>query len=207
MAVQIVSNSARCAISSPWSGDSYDDNRLAIDGTVTTPEGSWSFADLRLLTDEARQVASWLCSVAAAALAVTAGYLRLACRWSASACRRWRRRAAPRLRRSARWPSGAGAPRPVSTAGRSPLHLIGHRVTHHPDGGTREPFRACPHVRVQVVGGEVGRAGLSAYHSSSPRNGTAAARDIARAAPQPKTDHTSGNNSRHCRLLRNGAPE
>ncbi|MGX1547554.1 WapI family immunity protein [Streptomyces adustus] len=26
-------------------GDSYDDNWLVVDGTVMTPEGSWSFAD------------------------------------------------------------------------------------------------------------------------------------------------------------------
>ncbi|MFI6341107.1 hypothetical protein [Streptomyces sp. NPDC050535] len=52
-------------------GDSYDDNWLVIDGTVTTPEGNWSFADPCLLTDEARQVASWLRAVAAGTVAVT----------------------------------------------------------------------------------------------------------------------------------------
>ncbi|MBT2508591.1 hypothetical protein J7I98_22415 [Streptomyces sp. ISL-98] len=52
-------------------GDSYDDNWLVIGGAVTTPEGSWSFADPCLLTDEAREVAAWLRAVAAGAVAVT----------------------------------------------------------------------------------------------------------------------------------------
>ncbi|MFE2288544.1 hypothetical protein ACFXDJ_30810 [Streptomyces sp. NPDC059443] len=52
-------------------GDAYDDNWLVIGGTVTTPEGSWSFADPCLLTDEARQVAPWLRAVAAGTVAVT----------------------------------------------------------------------------------------------------------------------------------------
>lgn len=52
-------------------GDSYDDNWLVIDGTVTTPEGNWSFADPCLLTDEARQVTSWLRAVAAGTVSVT----------------------------------------------------------------------------------------------------------------------------------------
>ncbi|AWW35337.1 WapI family immunity protein [Streptomyces cadmiisoli] len=52
-------------------GDSYDDNWLVIDGTVTTPEGSWSFADPCLLTDEAREVSAWLRAVAAGTVAVT----------------------------------------------------------------------------------------------------------------------------------------
>jgi hypothetical protein len=52
-------------------GDSYDDNWLIIDGTVTTPEGNWSFADPCLLTDEARQIAAWLRTVAAGTVAVT----------------------------------------------------------------------------------------------------------------------------------------
>ncbi|MGC4995047.1 MULTISPECIES: WapI family immunity protein [unclassified Streptomyces] len=52
-------------------GDSYDDNWLVIGGTVTTPEGSWSFSDPCLLTDEARQVSAWLRGVAAGAVAVT----------------------------------------------------------------------------------------------------------------------------------------
>lgn len=52
-------------------GDPYDDNWLVIDGTVTTPEGSWSFADPCLLTDEARQVAAWLRAVAGGTAAVT----------------------------------------------------------------------------------------------------------------------------------------
>ncbi|MCX5338571.1 WapI family immunity protein [Streptomyces atratus] len=52
-------------------GDSSDDNWLVIDGTVTTPEGSWTFADPCLLTDEARQVTSWLRAVAAGTVAVT----------------------------------------------------------------------------------------------------------------------------------------
>lgn len=53
-------------------GDAYDDNWLVIGGTVTTPEGSWSFADPCLLTDEARQVAAWLRAVAAGTVTVTA---------------------------------------------------------------------------------------------------------------------------------------
>ncbi|MEV7084401.1 hypothetical protein AB0O07_00620 [Streptomyces sp. NPDC093085] len=52
-------------------GDSYDDNWLIIDGTVITPEGSWSFADPCLLTDEARQVSAWLRAVAAGTVDVT----------------------------------------------------------------------------------------------------------------------------------------
>ncbi|MFD0078862.1 hypothetical protein ACFVIY_41575 [Streptomyces sp. NPDC127166] len=52
-------------------GDSYDDNWLVIDGTVMTPEGSWSFADPCLLTDEARQVSTWLRAVAAGTVNVT----------------------------------------------------------------------------------------------------------------------------------------
>ncbi|MER7177095.1 WapI family immunity protein [Streptomyces mesophilus] len=52
-------------------GDSYDDNWLVIDGTVTTPEGSWSFAEPCLLTDEARRVTSWLRAVAAGTVPVT----------------------------------------------------------------------------------------------------------------------------------------
>ncbi|MGW9498178.1 WapI family immunity protein [Streptomyces prasinus] len=52
-------------------GDSYDDNWLVIDGTVMTPEGSWSFADPCLLTDEAHQVSTWLRAVAAGTVAVT----------------------------------------------------------------------------------------------------------------------------------------
>ncbi|KPC80625.1 hypothetical protein [Streptomyces sp. NRRL S-4] len=52
-------------------GDSYDDNWLVIDGTVMTPEGSWSFADPCLLTAEARQVSAWLRAVAAGTVDVT----------------------------------------------------------------------------------------------------------------------------------------
>ncbi|MEU6620820.1 hypothetical protein ABZ926_08535 [Streptomyces litmocidini] len=52
-------------------GDSYDDNWLVIDGTVMTPEGSWSFADPCLLTDEAPQVSAWLRAVAAGRVDVT----------------------------------------------------------------------------------------------------------------------------------------
>ncbi|MFD8570488.1 hypothetical protein [Streptomyces sp. NPDC059639] len=52
-------------------GDSYDDNWLVIDCTVTTPEGNWSFTDPCLLTDEAREVTSWLRAVAAGTVAVT----------------------------------------------------------------------------------------------------------------------------------------
>ncbi|MGP9023170.1 WapI family immunity protein [Streptomyces sp. BR1] len=53
-------------------GDSYDDNWLVVDGTVTTPEGCWSFTEPCLLTDEARQVAAWLRAVAAGTVTVTA---------------------------------------------------------------------------------------------------------------------------------------
>ncbi|MFB0628104.1 hypothetical protein [Streptomyces sp. AB3(2024)] len=49
----------------------YDDNWLVIGGTVTTAEGSWSFASPCLLTDEAREVAPWLRAVAAGKVAVT----------------------------------------------------------------------------------------------------------------------------------------
>lgn len=52
-------------------GDSYDDNWLVVGGTVTTPEGSWSFADPCLLTGEAREVSAWLRTVAAGTVAVT----------------------------------------------------------------------------------------------------------------------------------------
>ncbi|MGW4289051.1 WapI family immunity protein [Streptomyces sp. NPDC004673] len=52
-------------------GDVYDDNWLVIDGTVVTPEGSWSFSDPCLLIDEARQVSAWLHAVAAGTVAVT----------------------------------------------------------------------------------------------------------------------------------------
>ncbi|MEU3823140.1 hypothetical protein AB0E74_26525 [Streptomyces sp. NPDC030392] len=52
-------------------GDSYDDNWLVIEGTVTTPEGSWSFTDPCLLTDEGRQVSAWLRAVAAGTVDVT----------------------------------------------------------------------------------------------------------------------------------------
>ncbi|MGV9322130.1 WapI family immunity protein [Streptomyces sp. NPDC003660] len=52
-------------------GDVYDDNWLVIDGTVVTPEGSWSFSDPCLLIDEARQVSAWLRAVAAGTVAVT----------------------------------------------------------------------------------------------------------------------------------------
>ncbi|MER7759202.1 hypothetical protein [Streptomyces sp. NPDC097619] len=52
-------------------GDAYDDNWLVIGGTVSTPEGTWSFDDPCLLTDEARRVAAWLRAVAAGTVAVT----------------------------------------------------------------------------------------------------------------------------------------
>jgi hypothetical protein len=52
-------------------GDRYDDNWLVIGGTVTTLEGSWSFADPSLLTDEAHEVATWLRAVAAGTVTVT----------------------------------------------------------------------------------------------------------------------------------------
>ncbi|WEV27121.1 hypothetical protein OYE22_19405 [Streptomyces sp. 71268] len=51
-------------------GDSYDDNWLVIGGEVRAPEGSWTFADPCLLTDEARRVSGWLRAVAAGAVAV-----------------------------------------------------------------------------------------------------------------------------------------
>ncbi|WP_371794058.1 hypothetical protein [Streptomyces sp. NBC_01718] len=51
--------------------NSYDDNWLVIAGAVTTAEGSWSFADPCLLTDEARVVTTWLRAVAAGKVAVT----------------------------------------------------------------------------------------------------------------------------------------
>lgn len=52
-------------------GDSYDDNWLVVGGTVTTPEGSWSFVDPCLLTHEAHQMSAWLREVAAGTAAVT----------------------------------------------------------------------------------------------------------------------------------------
>ncbi|MBD0842012.1 hypothetical protein [Streptomyces sp. TRM68416] len=52
-------------------GDSYDDNWLVVEGRVTTPGGSWSFADPCLLTHEARRVSAWLRAVAAGTVAVT----------------------------------------------------------------------------------------------------------------------------------------
>ncbi|WP_340384725.1 hypothetical protein U5640_43390 [Streptomyces sp. SS7] len=52
-------------------GDAYDDNWLVIDGTVTTPGGSWFFVDPCLLTGEARQVSAWLRAVAAGTVTVT----------------------------------------------------------------------------------------------------------------------------------------
>lgn len=48
------------------SGDQYDDNWLVVAGEVTTPEGSWSFTDPCLLTDEARQLSLWLRAVGGA---------------------------------------------------------------------------------------------------------------------------------------------
>ncbi|MFE5118355.1 hypothetical protein [Streptomyces sp. NPDC056669] len=53
------------------SGDQYDDNWLVTGGEVTTPEGSWSFADPCLLTDEACQISPWLRAVGGATLAGT----------------------------------------------------------------------------------------------------------------------------------------
>ncbi|MEU8777131.1 hypothetical protein [Streptomyces sp. NPDC048606] len=52
-------------------GDAYDDNWLVIGGRLTTPEGSWSFTDPCLLTDEARRLAPWLRAVAAGTVPVT----------------------------------------------------------------------------------------------------------------------------------------
>ncbi|MGW5931101.1 WapI family immunity protein [Streptomyces anulatus] len=52
-------------------GDRYDDNWLVIGGTVTTPDGVWSFTDPALLTDEAREVSAWLRAAAAGTVAVT----------------------------------------------------------------------------------------------------------------------------------------
>ncbi|MGW4034408.1 WapI family immunity protein [Streptomyces sp. NPDC004838] len=51
-------------------GDSYDDNWLVVGGAVTTPEGSWSFADPCLLTHEAGEVSAWLRAVAVGTVAV-----------------------------------------------------------------------------------------------------------------------------------------
>jgi len=47
------------------SGDEHDDNWLVIGGSVTTAEGSWSFADPSLLVHEARQLSGWLRAAAA----------------------------------------------------------------------------------------------------------------------------------------------
>ncbi|MGW6691833.1 WapI family immunity protein [Streptomyces sp. NPDC054961] len=52
------------------SGDSYDDNWLNIGGRVTTPEGSWSFSDPVLLTDEGRRLSRWLRAAVAGGIAV-----------------------------------------------------------------------------------------------------------------------------------------
>ncbi|MFD5000961.1 WapI family immunity protein [Streptomyces buecherae] len=52
-------------------GDAYDDNWLVIGGEARTPEGTWSFTDPCLLTDEARRVSAWLRAVAAGTVAVT----------------------------------------------------------------------------------------------------------------------------------------
>jgi hypothetical protein len=52
-------------------GDSHNDNWLFVGGTVTTPEGGWSFADPCVLTHEAWQVSDWLRAVAAGTVAVT----------------------------------------------------------------------------------------------------------------------------------------
>ncbi|CAM5305993.1 hypothetical protein SAVIM338S_00526 [Streptomyces avidinii] len=51
--------------------DPYDDNWLVISGAVTTPAGSWSFADPCLLTGEAREVSAWLRAAAAGKVAAT----------------------------------------------------------------------------------------------------------------------------------------
>lgn len=53
------------------SRDPYDDNWLIIAGEVTTPEGSWSFAEPCLLTDEAQSVSVWLRAVAAGRVGAT----------------------------------------------------------------------------------------------------------------------------------------
>ncbi|WP_432747908.1 WapI family immunity protein [Streptomyces sp. JH002] len=42
-----------------------------MDGAVTTPDGSWSFADPCLLVPEARQISAWLRADAAGKVAVT----------------------------------------------------------------------------------------------------------------------------------------
>lgn len=55
----------------PVRGNRYDDNWLDIGGRVTTAEGSWSFTDPALLTDEAHEVAAWLRAVAAGTMSVT----------------------------------------------------------------------------------------------------------------------------------------
>ena len=51
--------------------DPYDDNWLIIAGEVTTPGGSWSFAEPCLLTDEARSIPGWLRAVAAGRVQAT----------------------------------------------------------------------------------------------------------------------------------------
>ncbi|MGW0857902.1 WapI family immunity protein [Streptomyces sp. NPDC002690] len=60
-------------------GNRYDDNWLIIGCKVTTPGGSWSFADPALLIHEAHQVTDWLRGVAAGSIAPCgpdeAGYL------------------------------------------------------------------------------------------------------------------------------------
>lgn len=53
-------------------GDAYDDNWLVVGATVTTSEGSWSFTDPCLLTDEAREVSAWLRAAASGVVGVTA---------------------------------------------------------------------------------------------------------------------------------------
>ncbi|MGW4383942.1 WapI family immunity protein [Kitasatospora sp. NPDC004531] len=51
--------------------DEFDDNWLVIGGKVTTPDGSWSFADPCLLVGEARELGGWLRAAAAGRVPVT----------------------------------------------------------------------------------------------------------------------------------------
>ncbi|MFD4248104.1 hypothetical protein ACFWP3_42025 [Streptomyces sp. NPDC058525] len=51
-------------------GDPYDDNWLVIGGRVTTPDGSWSFSDPVLMTDEGRRLSRWLRAAVGGRIAV-----------------------------------------------------------------------------------------------------------------------------------------
>lgn len=76
MAVLLTSN--ECSVEllplgyqfSVTSGDSYDDNWLIIGGRVRTPDGSWSFREPVLLTDEGLRLSRWLRAAVAGRIAV-----------------------------------------------------------------------------------------------------------------------------------------